>query len=171
MMFLSPCLFRETRPSASWLYLLRVSGSSWETDGLLERPEWDSGRFNMFRTTVTNIHICIVDSKILPNKRYLIYSVTFSCSSGVLAEYIWYCALTRSLHVEAFSIWNVSRSIITKTSPCSVQSQPPLTDCVELTQRSSRLLGINTWDVSVALTNLDWSLFNSVHEVSGLNTG
>ncbi|XP_060753631.1 rap guanine nucleotide exchange factor 5 [Tachysurus vachellii] len=41
---------------------------------------------------------------------------------------------------------------------------PPLTDCVELTQRSSRLLGINTWDVSVALTNLDWSLFNSVHE-------
>ncbi|XP_026785610.1 rap guanine nucleotide exchange factor 5 isoform X1 [Pangasianodon hypophthalmus] len=41
---------------------------------------------------------------------------------------------------------------------------PPLTDCVELAQRPSRLLGINTWDVSVALTNLDWSLFNSVHE-------
>ncbi|XP_058233911.1 rap guanine nucleotide exchange factor 5 [Hemibagrus wyckioides] len=41
---------------------------------------------------------------------------------------------------------------------------PPLTDCVELAQRASRLLGINTWDVSVALTNLDWSLFNSVHE-------
>ncbi|XP_060798593.1 rap guanine nucleotide exchange factor 5 isoform X2 [Neoarius graeffei] len=41
---------------------------------------------------------------------------------------------------------------------------PPLTDCVELAQRPSRLLGINTWDVSVALTNFDWSLFNSVHE-------
>uniref|UniRef100_W5KBA9 Rap guanine nucleotide exchange factor (GEF) 5a n=1 Tax=Astyanax mexicanus TaxID=7994 RepID=W5KBA9_ASTMX len=41
---------------------------------------------------------------------------------------------------------------------------PPLTDCPELAQRSTRLLGINTWDISVALTNLDWSLFNSVHE-------
>ncbi|XP_053348579.1 rap guanine nucleotide exchange factor 5 [Clarias gariepinus] len=41
---------------------------------------------------------------------------------------------------------------------------PPLTECVELAQRPSRLLGINTWDVSVVLTNLDWSLFNSVHE-------
>ncbi|KAL7826859.1 hypothetical protein AOLI_G00320680 [Acnodon oligacanthus] len=41
---------------------------------------------------------------------------------------------------------------------------PPLTDCPELAQRPTRLLGINTWDVSVALTNLDWSLFNSVHE-------
>uniref|UniRef100_A0AAR2L3J8 Rap guanine nucleotide exchange factor (GEF) 5a n=1 Tax=Pygocentrus nattereri TaxID=42514 RepID=A0AAR2L3J8_PYGNA len=41
---------------------------------------------------------------------------------------------------------------------------PPLTDCQELAQRPTRLLGINTWDVSVALTNLDWSLFNSVHE-------
>uniref|UniRef100_A0A8B9H5D0 Rap guanine nucleotide exchange factor (GEF) 5a n=1 Tax=Astyanax mexicanus TaxID=7994 RepID=A0A8B9H5D0_ASTMX len=36
--------------------------------------------------------------------------------------------------------------------------------CPELAQRSTRLLGINTWDISVALTNLDWSLFNSVHE-------
>ncbi|XP_046690542.1 rap guanine nucleotide exchange factor 5 isoform X2 [Silurus meridionalis] len=41
---------------------------------------------------------------------------------------------------------------------------PPLMHCGDLAQRSSRLLGINTWDVSVALTNLDWSLFNSIHE-------
>ncbi|KAK1785520.1 hypothetical protein P4O66_018881, partial [Electrophorus voltai] len=41
---------------------------------------------------------------------------------------------------------------------------PPLTDCAELLQRPARLLAINTWDVAVALTALDWSLFNSVHE-------
>uniref|UniRef100_A0A4W4EGX7 Rap guanine nucleotide exchange factor (GEF) 5a n=1 Tax=Electrophorus electricus TaxID=8005 RepID=A0A4W4EGX7_ELEEL len=41
---------------------------------------------------------------------------------------------------------------------------PPLTDCAELLQRPARLLAINTWDMAVALTALDWSLFNSVHE-------
>ncbi|XP_051527010.1 rap guanine nucleotide exchange factor 5 isoform X2 [Myxocyprinus asiaticus] len=40
----------------------------------------------------------------------------------------------------------------------------PLTECPELGQKPVRLLGINTWDVAVALTNFDWSLFNSIHE-------
>ncbi|KAM6959559.1 rap guanine nucleotide exchange factor 5 [Aplochiton taeniatus] len=40
----------------------------------------------------------------------------------------------------------------------------PLTDSAELSRRTVRLLGINTWDVAAALTHLDWSLFNSVHE-------
>uniref|UniRef100_A0A8C9V327 Rap guanine nucleotide exchange factor 5 n=1 Tax=Scleropages formosus TaxID=113540 RepID=A0A8C9V327_SCLFO len=40
----------------------------------------------------------------------------------------------------------------------------PLTDGAELGQRAIRLLGLNTWDVAVALTNFDWSLFSSIHE-------
>ncbi|KAK7139514.1 hypothetical protein R3I93_016600 [Phoxinus phoxinus] len=41
---------------------------------------------------------------------------------------------------------------------------PPLTECPELGQKPVRLLGINTWDVAVALTNFEWNLFNSIHE-------
>lgn len=41
---------------------------------------------------------------------------------------------------------------------------PPLTECSDLGQKPNRLLGINTWDVAVALTNFDWNLFNSIHE-------
>ncbi|CAL8362270.1 unnamed protein product [Arctogadus glacialis] len=41
---------------------------------------------------------------------------------------------------------------------------PALTDSAELGRRAVRLLGINTWDVAAALTHLDWSLFNSIHE-------
>ncbi|KAL4646922.1 rap guanine nucleotide exchange factor 5-like isoform X1 [Arapaima gigas] len=40
----------------------------------------------------------------------------------------------------------------------------PLTDSVELQQRPVRMLSMDTWDVAIALTNFDWSLFNSVHE-------
>ncbi|XP_010871634.1 rap guanine nucleotide exchange factor 5 isoform X2 [Esox lucius] len=39
----------------------------------------------------------------------------------------------------------------------------PLTDS-ELSRRTVRLLGINTWDMAAALTQLDWTLFNSIHE-------
>ncbi|KAL4629741.1 rap guanine nucleotide exchange factor 5 isoform X2 [Arapaima gigas] len=38
------------------------------------------------------------------------------------------------------------------------------TDSSELGQRAIRLLGLNTWDVAVALSNFDWSLFSSIHE-------
>ncbi|XP_018596274.2 rap guanine nucleotide exchange factor 5b isoform X2 [Scleropages formosus] len=44
------------------------------------------------------------------------------------------------------------------------QIMSPLTDNTELQQRPVRMLSMNTWDVAVALTNFDWSLFNSVHE-------
>uniref|UniRef100_A0A3B5KSU2 Uncharacterized protein n=1 Tax=Xiphophorus couchianus TaxID=32473 RepID=A0A3B5KSU2_9TELE len=34
----------------------------------------------------------------------------------------------------------------------------------ELQQRTARMLTLNTWDVAVALTNFDWTIFNSMHE-------
>ncbi|XP_076016740.1 rap guanine nucleotide exchange factor 5b isoform X2 [Genypterus blacodes] len=40
----------------------------------------------------------------------------------------------------------------------------PFTDNSELQQRTARLLSLNTWDVAVALTNFDWSIFDSIHE-------
>ncbi|XP_044063464.1 rap guanine nucleotide exchange factor 5-like isoform X1 [Siniperca chuatsi] len=40
----------------------------------------------------------------------------------------------------------------------------PLTDNSELQQRAARLLSLNTWDVAVALTNFDWTIFDSIHE-------
>lgn len=43
------------------------------------------------------------------------------------------------------------------------------TDNSELQQRTARMLGLNTWDVAVALTNLEWTIFDSVHEVCPLN--
>ncbi|TRY87368.1 hypothetical protein DNTS_003941, partial [Danionella cerebrum] len=41
---------------------------------------------------------------------------------------------------------------------------PRLTECQDLAHRSVRLLGLNSWDVAVALTHFDWNLFNSIHE-------
>ena len=43
--------------------------------------------------------------------------------------------------------------------------QNPFTDNAELQQRSARMLSMNTWDVTVALTNFDWSVFSAIHEV------
>uniref|UniRef100_A0A3B3WBJ2 Rap guanine nucleotide exchange factor 5 n=1 Tax=Poecilia mexicana TaxID=48701 RepID=A0A3B3WBJ2_9TELE len=40
----------------------------------------------------------------------------------------------------------------------------PFTDNSELQQRTARMLTLNTWDVAVALTNFDWTIFNSMHE-------
>ncbi|XP_019353424.1 rap guanine nucleotide exchange factor 5 isoform X3 [Alligator mississippiensis] len=40
----------------------------------------------------------------------------------------------------------------------------PFAENEELQQRSVRILGINTWDLALELTNFDWSLFNSIHE-------
>ncbi|XP_028820555.1 rap guanine nucleotide exchange factor 5 isoform X2 [Denticeps clupeoides] len=54
------------------------------------------------------------------------------------------------------------RLMVCQRDLCEIM--PPLTECPELSQRPIRLLGMNTWDVAVALTNLDWGLFNSVHE-------
>uniref|UniRef100_A0A8C3L6P4 Rap guanine nucleotide exchange factor 5 n=1 Tax=Chrysolophus pictus TaxID=9089 RepID=A0A8C3L6P4_CHRPC len=43
-------------------------------------------------------------------------------------------------------------------------SLSPFADNEELQQRSVRILGINTWDLALELTNFDWSLFNAIHE-------
>uniref|UniRef100_A0A8C8RZH4 Rap guanine nucleotide exchange factor 5 n=1 Tax=Pelusios castaneus TaxID=367368 RepID=A0A8C8RZH4_9SAUR len=40
----------------------------------------------------------------------------------------------------------------------------PFAENEESLQRSVRILGINTWDLALELTNFDWSLFNSIHE-------
>ncbi|XP_019390016.1 PREDICTED: rap guanine nucleotide exchange factor 5 [Crocodylus porosus] len=40
----------------------------------------------------------------------------------------------------------------------------PFAENEELQQRSVRILGINTWDLALELTNFDWNLFNSIHE-------
>lgn len=47
--------------------------------------------------------------------------------------------------------------------------QNPFTDNSELQQRTARMLSLNTWDVAVALTNLEWTIFDSVHEVCPIN--
>ncbi len=43
--------------------------------------------------------------------------------------------------------------------------QNPFADNSELQQRTARMLSLNTWDVAVALTNFDWTIFDSIHEV------
>uniref|UniRef100_K7FP80 Rap guanine nucleotide exchange factor 5 n=1 Tax=Pelodiscus sinensis TaxID=13735 RepID=K7FP80_PELSI len=40
----------------------------------------------------------------------------------------------------------------------------PYAENEESLQRAVRILGINTWDLALELTNFDWSLFNSIHE-------
>ncbi|XP_034409594.1 rap guanine nucleotide exchange factor 5-like isoform X2 [Cyclopterus lumpus] len=40
----------------------------------------------------------------------------------------------------------------------------PLTDNTEMQQGAVRMLSLNTWDVAVALTNFDWTIFESIHE-------
>ncbi|KAM4568498.1 rap guanine nucleotide exchange factor 5b [Fundulus diaphanus] len=40
----------------------------------------------------------------------------------------------------------------------------PFRDNSEMQQRTARVLNLNTWDVAVALTNFDWTIFNSMHE-------
>ncbi|XP_045900527.1 rap guanine nucleotide exchange factor 5-like isoform X1 [Micropterus dolomieu] len=40
----------------------------------------------------------------------------------------------------------------------------PSTDNSELQQRTARILSLNTWDVAVALTSFDWTIFHSIHE-------
>ncbi|XP_056299686.1 rap guanine nucleotide exchange factor 5-like isoform X3 [Pseudoliparis swirei] len=40
----------------------------------------------------------------------------------------------------------------------------PFTDNTELQQGAVRMLSLNTWDVAVALTNFDWTIFESIHE-------
>lgn len=50
----------------------------------------------------------------------------------------------------------------------SLSIQSPFAENEELQQRSVRILGINTWDLALELTNFDWSLFNAIHEVNSI---
>lgn len=47
--------------------------------------------------------------------------------------------------------------------------QNPFTDNSELQKGTARMLSLNTWDIAVALSNDDWTIFDSIHEVC-LNT-
>ncbi|XP_028281740.1 rap guanine nucleotide exchange factor 5-like isoform X1 [Parambassis ranga] len=40
----------------------------------------------------------------------------------------------------------------------------PFTDNSEQQQRTARMLSLNTWDVAVALTDTEWTIFDSMHE-------
>ncbi|XP_076777050.1 rap guanine nucleotide exchange factor 5 [Arvicanthis niloticus] len=40
----------------------------------------------------------------------------------------------------------------------------PLAENEESQQRSTRILGMNTWDLALELMSFDWSLFNAIHE-------
>ncbi|XP_061771901.1 rap guanine nucleotide exchange factor 5-like isoform X3 [Nerophis ophidion] len=40
----------------------------------------------------------------------------------------------------------------------------PLSENSKLQQRTARMLSLNTWDVAVALSNMDWAIFDSIHE-------
>ncbi|KAK2844447.1 hypothetical protein Q5P01_011106 [Channa striata] len=40
----------------------------------------------------------------------------------------------------------------------------PFIDNLELQERTACMLSLNTWDVAVALTSFDWTIFDSIHE-------
>ncbi|XP_057691211.1 rap guanine nucleotide exchange factor 5-like [Corythoichthys intestinalis] len=40
----------------------------------------------------------------------------------------------------------------------------PFTENSKLQQRAARMLSLNTWDMAVALSNTDWTIFHSIHE-------
>uniref|UniRef100_A0A3B3Q936 Uncharacterized protein n=1 Tax=Paramormyrops kingsleyae TaxID=1676925 RepID=A0A3B3Q936_9TELE len=77
------------------------------------------------------------------------------------------CAGERLILQPHDSVYSESRSIQGRLLICRKdlsQIMNPFTDNADLHQRPVRLLGMNTWDVAVSLTNFDWSLFTSVRE-------
>ncbi|KAM9806332.1 rap guanine nucleotide exchange factor 5-like [Syngnathus typhle] len=40
----------------------------------------------------------------------------------------------------------------------------PFTENSKLQQRTAHMLSLNTWDVAVAFSNIDWAMFDSIHE-------
>ncbi|KAG2465093.1 RPGF5 factor, partial [Polypterus senegalus] len=59
------------------------------------------------------------------------------------------------------------RLFVCRKDPGEVMN--PLLSNEETQQWASRILGMNTWDVALALTNFDWNLFNCIHEDPSLN--
>nr|XP_014351188.1 PREDICTED: rap guanine nucleotide exchange factor 5 [Latimeria chalumnae] len=45
----------------------------------------------------------------------------------------------------------------------------PFADYEEAQHRTIRMLGMNTWNIALELTNFDWNLFNTIHEQELVN--
>ncbi|NXG01131.1 RPGF5 factor, partial [Sakesphorus luctuosus] len=96
----------------------------------------------------------IVAEKIqYPEEELALVTVTFSGEKHELQPND--LAISKSL--ESSSRMFVYRKDLT-------DSLNPFAENEELQQRSVRILGINTWDLALELTNFDWSLFNAIHE-------
>ncbi|XP_030913494.1 rap guanine nucleotide exchange factor 5 [Geospiza fortis] len=96
----------------------------------------------------------IVAEKIqYPEEELALVTVSFSGEKHVLQPND--LAISKSL--ESSSRMFVYRKDLT-------DSLSPFSEIEELQQRSVRILGINTWDLALELTNFDWSLFNAIHE-------
>ncbi|KFW78039.1 Rap guanine nucleotide exchange factor 5, partial [Manacus vitellinus] len=96
----------------------------------------------------------IVAEKIqYPEEELALVTVTFSGEKQELQPND--LAISKSL--ESSSRMFVYRKDLT-------DSLNPFAENEELQQRSVRILGINTWDLALELTNFDWSLFNAIHE-------
>uniref|UniRef100_A0A672U020 Rap guanine nucleotide exchange factor 5 n=1 Tax=Strigops habroptila TaxID=2489341 RepID=A0A672U020_STRHB len=96
----------------------------------------------------------IVAEKIqYPEEELVLVTVTFSGEKHELQPND--LAISKSL--ESSSRMFVYRKDLT-------DSLHPFAENEELQQRSVRILGINTWDLALELTNFDWSLFNAIHE-------
>ncbi|NXX17897.1 RPGF5 factor, partial [Podargus strigoides] len=96
----------------------------------------------------------IVAEKIqYPEDELALVTVTFSGEKHVLQP----SDLAISKSFESSSRMFVYRKDLT-------DSLNPFAENEELQQRSVRILGVNTWDLALELTNFDWSLFNAIHE-------
>ncbi|KAM6909798.1 rap guanine nucleotide exchange factor 5-like [Xenentodon cancila] len=60
------------------------------------------------------------------------------------------------------SLWSVGRLHVCRKDPGEILN--PFIENSELQQRTARILSLNTWDVAVALTEVDWAIFDSMHE-------
>ncbi|RXM32247.1 Rap guanine nucleotide exchange factor 5 [Acipenser ruthenus] len=64
--------------------------------------------------------------------------------------------------VHSESLTASGRLLVCQKDLCEILN--PFTDNEKMQHRAVRMLGMNTWDVALALTNFDWNLFNSIHE-------
>uniref|UniRef100_A0A3P9IQJ1 Rap guanine nucleotide exchange factor 5 n=1 Tax=Oryzias latipes TaxID=8090 RepID=A0A3P9IQJ1_ORYLA len=81
--------------------------------------------------------------------------VAITCTGGRLL-------LQPQERVFSASFRSVERLHVCRKDLSEVQN--PFVDNSEIQQRTARVLSLNTWDVAVALTDLDWTIFDSMHE-------
>ncbi|XP_061572627.1 rap guanine nucleotide exchange factor 5-like isoform X1 [Cololabis saira] len=60
------------------------------------------------------------------------------------------------------SLWSVGRLHVCRKDLGEILN--PFIENSELQQSTARILSLNTWDVAVALTEVDWAIFDSMHE-------